>query len=335
MKSGIGGNCSRRNTTSIGSSRKEVEWSEVRETASSRRRGFGWFHRVPRIRVRQPENKCQDQLLELTVLNERLAGASPWEVRRRVEYLKKRQMNWDLVHDIIVRRDAAATLDLIEEANNKVEQALSEETKETKSFVELKRDLIDLQQEVNDAHKKLHSTELRVRHNLQRIQQLKAAAKTLDIQSQQEGDVETNEGMERSLMDYWYPIAFSKDLNSEDGLFPFELFNRPWVMFRDAFGSPGCLLDECAHRACPLSIGKVANGCLSCPYHGWEYNTKGQCQKMPSTVFRKNVSVDTLPVFEKDGLIWVWPGSTLKAKDTIPITSLKSNSCPVFVDAGF
>jgi len=35
---------------------------------------------------------------------------------------------------------------------------------------------------------------------------------------------------------------------------------------------------------------------------------------MPSTVFRKNVSIDTLPVIERDGLIWVWPGSTLKVR---------------------
>lgn len=151
MKSVICGDS--RKSPSSRTSRNEVEWSEFRETANSRRRGFGWFQRVPRIRVRQPENKCQDQVLELAVLNERLAGASPWEVRRKVEYLKKRQVNWDLVYEIIVRREAAATLDLIEEANNKVEQALSEETKEKKSFIELKRDLIKLQQEVNDAHK--------------------------------------------------------------------------------------------------------------------------------------------------------------------------------------
>jgi len=49
---------------------------------------------------------------------------------------------------------------------------------------------------------------------------------------------------------------------------PFELFGQAWVLFRDAEGRPACVLDECAHRACPLSIGRVVEGTIECPYHG-------------------------------------------------------------------
>ncbi len=40
---------------------------------------------------------------------------------------------------------------------------------------------------------------------------------------------------------------------------PFELFGEPWVLFRDEKGLPACIRDECAHRACPLSLGKVGD----------------------------------------------------------------------------
>ena len=52
------------------------------------------------------------------------------------------------------------------------------------------------------------------------------------------------------------------------GMVPFELFGQAWVLFRDAEGRPSCVLDECAHRACPLSVGRVVDGQIECPYHG-------------------------------------------------------------------
>lgn len=30
--------------------------------------------------------------------------------------------------------------------------------------------------------------------------------------------------------------------------------------YRDAEGRPSCIRDECAHRACPLSLGEVVDG---------------------------------------------------------------------------
>lgn len=123
-----------------------------------KRRPFEWLRRAPRIRYRLPENRCPDQLLELTVLNERLLGAAPWEARRKAEYLRKRQAHWDAVYELIVKRGAAATLTHIEEACQKVETALSEQSKESKSLVDLKKELTELQKEVKEAHEVQHQS---------------------------------------------------------------------------------------------------------------------------------------------------------------------------------
>lgn len=60
-----------------------------------------------------------------------------------------------------------------------------------------------------------------------------------------------------------------------------------YLLFRDASGAVACIKDQCAHRACPLSSGKIVDGCAQCPYHGWQYDGAGGCVSMPSTVFQQ------------------------------------------------
>ncbi|KFM25651.1 Chlorophyllide a oxygenase, chloroplastic [Auxenochlorella protothecoides] len=85
-----------------------------------------------------------------------------------------------------------------------------------------------------------------------------------------------------------------------------SMLDRVYLLFRDASGAVACIKDQCAHRACPLSSGKIVDGCAQCPYHGWQYDGAGGCVSMPSTVFQQGISVDTLPVKEAEGKLWVW-----------------------------
>ncbi|CAK0782545.1 hypothetical protein CVIRNUC_005763 [Coccomyxa viridis] len=112
------------------------------------------------------------------------------------------------------------------------------------------------------------------------------------------------------LKDFWFPVAFSSQLKGDE-MVTMELFGEPWVLFRDAQGLAACVKDACAHRACPLSLGSVVEGCIQCPYHGWQYDGSGNCTRMPSTAFCRGISVSSLPVREADGFAWVWPGQKL------------------------
>lgn len=55
----------------------------------------------------------------------------------------------------------------------------------------------------------------------------------------------------------------------------------------------------------------MVDGCIQCPYHGWEYDGGGACTRMPSTAFCRGISVSTLPVAESEGFVWVYPGRAL------------------------
>jgi hypothetical protein len=80
-----------------------------------------WLESVPRVRVRTSDKRQQDVLVDLAVLNERLAGhVAPWEARRRLDYLKQQRRTWEHVYNYVTKQDAATTLELIEEAHAKV-----------------------------------------------------------------------------------------------------------------------------------------------------------------------------------------------------------------------
>jgi chlorophyllide a oxygenase len=309
---------------------------------------------VTQMRVMRVSDRQKDQLADLAVLNERLSGAPrPWNARQRLEYLKKQREQWEAVYEYLVKTDAAATMESIEEAARNVSDTLSDEARESQSVGQLKRQLTDLQADVDSASQRLAVTKARVAHNMQRIDQLKSEAAQLERMKAAADQAEaalpspantvaspaaaaltaaaanavqpmpvqprrastprprhlaSSLELEPGLRHHWFPAHFSSKLTA-DKLIPIELFGEPWVLFRDETGAAACVKDECAHRACPLSLGTVVDGQVQCPYHGWEYNRGGECTKMPSTAFCAGVTVTALPCSEKDGLIWVWPGA--------------------------
>ena len=113
--------------------------------------------------------------------------------------------------------------------------------------------------------------------------------------------------IEEGLKNFWYPATFSSQLQKDTPV-AFELFGQPWVLFRTKTGEPACVRDTCAHRACPLSLGKVIDGNIQCAYHGWQYDDRGQCVSMPSTISCPNVGVSSMTCKETDGFVLVWPG---------------------------
>jgi phenylpropionate dioxygenase-like ring-hydroxylating dioxygenase large terminal subunit len=69
--------------------------------------------------------------------------------------------------------------------------------------------------------------------------------------------------------------------------------------------------DLCIHRGTRLSLGKVHDSILACPYHGWEYNHEGSCVRMPAHPDQTppaKARAHTYLAKESYGLIWVMLG---------------------------
>lgn len=111
----------------------------------------------------------------------------------------------------------------------------------------------------------------------------------------------------------WYILCQSGELGQQ----PLKrtLWSLPIVLFRDEKGVAGALLDQCPHRSVPLSEGRVVGGHLQCPYHGWEFDGSGTCQKVPGLITEttgSSRSATSFPVQEQQGFVWVYgvPGAT-------------------------
>lgn len=119
-----------------------------------------------------------------------------------------------------------------------------------------------------------------------------------------------------SLRNYWYIACASKDLRSQP--VTVRVFGERFALWRDASGRPALVRDRCAHRNAPLSEGEVREGCLTCPYHGWRYDDKGRCAHVPSLAEGRPIpgttTIDSFPVCEQDGYVWVCPGGTPPAE---------------------
>jgi phenylpropionate dioxygenase-like ring-hydroxylating dioxygenase large terminal subunit len=86
------------------------------------------------------------------------------------------------------------------------------------------------------------------------------------------------------------------------------------VLFRTEQGAPAALEDRCAHRWAPLSQGKLIGNDIACPYHGFRYNTRGQCTLVPSqSHIPKALKVRSYPVREHGSYVWLWMGDPAKA----------------------
>ena len=108
---------------------------------------------------------------------------------------------------------------------------------------------------------------------------------------------------ERTL---WHPVAQSSDV--VDAPLSVQLLEQPLVLWRNTDGQVQSFVDRCPHRGARLSMGRVENGNLECPYHGWQFSTGGQCVKVPAVPdFTPPASqrVKAFEVQEAYGLVWV------------------------------
>ncbi|WP_409332934.1 Rieske 2Fe-2S domain-containing protein [Trujillonella humicola] len=106
----------------------------------------------------------------------------------------------------------------------------------------------------------------------------------------------------------WYVAARSAELE-EGRLFPRFLLGDPVVMYRTEDGTPVAMVDRCVHRQMPLSMGRLRGDRIECGYHGLTYAPDGSCVRIPgSSRISDRVRVQTFPLVEGHGLLWIWMG---------------------------
>lgn len=123
-----------------------------------------------------------------------------------------------------------------------------------------------------------------------------------------------------TLHEHWYVAALTTEVTARRPLAR-TVMEQPIVLWRDREARVVAMVDRCLHRNARLSAGELFDGRIGCPYHGWTYDATGACVHVPSEgpgpcALRRQL--ETFPVREQDGFVWVYLGTPTRASAREP-----------------
>ncbi len=118
---------------------------------------------------------------------------------------------------------------------------------------------------------------------------------------------------------YWQPVAlldeFDPVLDPRMATRPVKavrLLGQDMVLFRDAHGQYALLDRDCPHRGADLSFGRYEGNGLRCPFHGWKFDTTGQCIETPAepagSKLCTRIKQRQYPLLQRSGVLFGWFG---------------------------
>jgi 5,5'-dehydrodivanillate O-demethylase len=113
----------------------------------------------------------------------------------------------------------------------------------------------------------------------------------------------------RYLRRFWQPVYLSRDLARGKAV-PIQVMSEQFTLYRGESGRPYVTVHRCPHRGTQLSTGSVRGEQLSCRYHGWTFDSTGQCIAQPAEPqpFCSKVKIAMCPAREAIGLIFAYFG---------------------------
>jgi nitrite reductase/ring-hydroxylating ferredoxin subunit len=117
----------------------------------------------------------------------------------------------------------------------------------------------------------------------------------------------------------WYPILRSSELAKTP--VRVQRFGELLAVWRDSSGRPNVVQDRCPHRGASLSLGKISDRGLSCPYHGWTFDRAGTCIEIPfgdsqddkPAATMRRAALKAYPAEDRAGYIWAFNGPSAAA----------------------
>lgn len=108
------------------------------------------------------------------------------------------------------------------------------------------------------------------------------------------------------LHNTWYMAAWIDEI--AEGSLARTILDTPILFFRCETGQVAAVLDRCPHRFAPLSMGVIANGTITCRYHGLSFDGHGTCVHNPHGPITKALHARSFPVVEAHRAVWIWMG---------------------------
>jgi phenylpropionate dioxygenase-like ring-hydroxylating dioxygenase large terminal subunit len=120
---------------------------------------------------------------------------------------------------------------------------------------------------------------------------------------------------------HWYPILSCRELKKDP--IAKTRFGQRMVIWRDGSGQVVVMEDRCPHRGAALSQGRVRDGVIECPFHGFRYDSTGRCVLVPAEgdnwQIPDHLRTIVYNVREDTGYVWLWRGPKVEAAELPPL----------------
>ncbi|HPR33246.1 MAG TPA: aromatic ring-hydroxylating dioxygenase subunit alpha [Prolixibacteraceae bacterium] len=138
------------------------------------------------------------------------------------------------------------------------------------------------------------------------------------------------------IKNQWYVILESRELKNNKPL-KIKRFGEYMVLWRDDSGRACCIHDRCCHLGASLSCGRIVDGKMECPFHGFLYDGTGRVTRIPangkSSKVPESQRVRSFQTHERQGFIWLWWGDNEKISgDPFFFEELTHFSYSTFID---
>ena len=108
----------------------------------------------------------------------------------------------------------------------------------------------------------------------------------------------------------WYPIALSAEVPI-GGVVGAPFLDGRVVVYRTSDGIAHVHSAYCRHLGADLSVGRVIDDKLQCPFHFWQYDGAGACVHIPAgDPPPRQARLFVYPTAESLGIIWAFNGET-------------------------
>jgi phenylpropionate dioxygenase-like ring-hydroxylating dioxygenase large terminal subunit len=114
------------------------------------------------------------------------------------------------------------------------------------------------------------------------------------------------------LRRHWQPVALLDELEGPRPVRPVRALGQDMVLFRDEAGRLGLIDRGCPHRGADMAYGRLEDGGLRCPFHGWLFDAQGKCLETPAepegSTLCTRIRTRTYPVEVRSGIVFAYLG---------------------------
>jgi len=144
---------------------------------------------------------------------------------------------------------------------------------------------------------------------------LLSIAKFIQKPEETENNIYSLETKEETILQqkyplHWFVIEESKNIQS-NRIYKTTIREKEYVFWKDNNKHFTAMESYCNHRGANLAKGKIERNRIICPYHGAEFNSKGELCHIPGLNIQNSSALspcfhqDTYPILEMNGWIYI------------------------------